>query len=156
MLERSPGELGLKSYRIIPISPMNFRYVYTRLNVQNFKECKAFYQDVLGFKIKFEDEQDEYVEFDTGHILITLFNREKLGEFITEQDSLTYDKNSARIVLTFQVPNLEEATTYLQSKGIEMLKVPTNYPDRGFISTCFRDPDGNLIELEEMRDILVS
>ncbi|MGB3402836.1 MAG: VOC family protein [Microcoleaceae cyanobacterium] len=135
---------------------MNFRYVYTRLNVENFKECKTFYQDVLGFNIKFEDEQDEYVELDTGHILITLFNREKLGEFIAEQDSLTYDKNSARIVLAFQVPNLEEATTYLQSKGIEMLNVPTNYPDRGFISTCFRDPDGNLIELEEMRDILVS
>lgn len=135
---------------------MNFRYIYTRLNVKNFQDCKAFYQDVLGLSIKFEDEQDEYVEFDTGHTQITLFNREKLGDFIAEEKSLTYDTNSGRVVLSFQVSSIEEATTYLGSKGVEMLNVPTNYPDRGFISTCFRDPDGNLIELEEMRDILIA
>ncbi|MGB3535955.1 MAG: VOC family protein [Microcoleaceae cyanobacterium] len=135
---------------------MNFKYIYTRLNVENFKECIAFYRDILGLNIKFEDEQDEYAEFDTGSILITLFNREKLGDFIADINTLTYDKNSASVVLSFQVSNLEEAITHLESKGVEMLNMPTNYPDRGFVSTCFRDPDGNLIEIQEMRDILIS
>lgn len=30
------------------------------------------------------------------------------------------------------------------------------YPDRGILSTCFRDPDGNLMELEEMMDGMVA
>ena len=29
---------------------MRFQYIYTRLNVENFQDCKAFYRDVLGFK----------------------------------------------------------------------------------------------------------
>ncbi|MGD2184303.1 VOC family protein [Lusitaniella coriacea] len=135
---------------------MNFQYVYTRLNVENFQTCKAFYRDVLNLSVKFEDERDEYVEFDAGSLRITLFNREKLTDFISRDESLTYDSHSARVVLSFQVSNVEEAVAYLQTHGVEMLNVPTNYPDRGFISTCFRDPDNNLIELEQMTDVLIS
>ena len=135
---------------------MNFRYIYTRLNVENFQACKAFYRDVLGLAIKFEDDMDEYVEFDTGSILISLFNRKKLTEFMTRDDALSYDRHSARVVLSFQVSNLDDAIAYLQTHSVEMLNPPTSYPDRGFISTCFRDPDGNLIELEQMTDVLIS
>lgn len=135
---------------------MNFQYIYTRLNVENFQACKAFYRDVLNLNIKFEDDTDEYVEFDAGSMRITLFNREKLTDFISRNESLTYDSHSASIVLSFQVSNMEEAVAYLKTHGVEMLNMPTNYPDRGFISTCFRDPDGNLIELEQMTDVLIS
>lgn len=135
---------------------MNFQYIYTRLNVENFQACKAFYRDVLNLNIKFEDDKDEYVEFDAGSMRITLFNREKLTDFISRNESLTYDSQSARVVLSFQVSNMEEAVAYLKTHGVEMLNMPTNYPDRGFISTCFRDPDDNLIELEQMTDVLIA
>ena len=135
---------------------MRFQYIYTRLNVENFQDCKAFYRDVLGLSIKFEDDRDEYVEFDTGAICITLFNRKKLDEFITKDRYLTYDTHSARVVLSFQVGNVEEAIAHLQTHGVEILNPSTNYPDRGFISTCFRDPDGNLIELEQVTDVLIT
>lgn len=134
---------------------MDFQYIYTRLNVENFQACKAFYRDVLGLSVKFEDDMDEYVEFDTGSIYITLFNRKKITDFIIKDEFLSYDSHSARIVLSFQVRNVEEMIFYLQSHGVEMLNPPTSYPDRGFISTCFRDPDGNLIELEQVTDVLI-
>ncbi|WP_017324559.1 VOC family protein [Synechococcus sp. PCC 7336] len=134
---------------------MHFQYIYTRLNVENFQTCKAFYRDVLKLSIKFEDDMDEYVEFDAGSIRITLFNRKKLAGFITRDDSLNYDTHSARVVLSFQVGNMEEAIAYLRARDIAILNPPTSYPDRGFISTCFRDPDGNLIELEQMTDVSI-
>ena len=31
-----------------------------------------------------------------------------------------------------------------------MVSEPINFPMRGFISACFRDPDGNLIELQQL------
>ena len=135
---------------------MQFRYIYTRLNVENFQACKAFYRDVLGLGIKFEDDQDEYVEFDTGSTRISLFNREKLTDFIPATEDLSYDTHSAQTVLSFQVRDMEEAVGYLKGHGVTLLNPQTNYPDRGFISTCFRDPDGNLIELEQMTDVLVA
>ena len=135
---------------------MNLEYMYTRLNVKNFQVCKAFYQNVLGLSTKFEDDMDEYVEFDTGSVLITLFNREKLPDFIGREEELDYDPQSAKVVLSFKVQNLKAAIAHLKSHGVEMLNPPTDYPDRGFISTCFRDPDGNLIELEQMMELLIS
>ncbi len=99
---------------------------------------------------------DEYVEFDADAIRITLFNRQKLGDFIPKSEKLSYDDHSAQIVLTFQVNNLEETITHLKHHKVELLAPPTSYPDRGFLSTCFRDPGGNLIEIEQMTDVLIS
>ncbi|MGF1492830.1 MAG: VOC family protein [Microcoleaceae cyanobacterium] len=135
---------------------MNFRYIYTHINVENFQVCKEFYRDVLGLKIKFEDDMDEYVEFDTGSTVITLFNREKLDEFITRDKALSYDPHSARVVLTFQVDNIEEVITHLKNHDVEILNPSTSYPGRGFIASCFRDPDGNLINLQQVGQVVIS
>lgn len=133
-----------------------FHYIYTRLNVENYLACKAFYRDVLGLPVKFEDDKDEYVEFATGPTSITLFNRQKLTDFIIREKDLNYDIHSARIVLSFQVQDIREAIYSLQKHQVEILNPPTDYPDRGFVSACFRDPDGNLIELEEITDGLMA
>ena len=129
---------------------MNFDYAYTRLNVANYQACKQFYHDVLNFKIAFEDDGDEYTELSTGKTLITIFNRQRLSDFVDRSQTVSYDSNYAGVVLSFRVACLDDAISYLKAKGVEMVKEPTNYPQRGFISAFFRDPDGNLIELEEL------
>lgn len=129
---------------------MTLKYKYTRLNVSNYEACKTFYQDVLGFNISFVDDNDQYAELDTGETKITIFNRRNLSEFVGSDRQMSYDENYAGVVLTFMVDNLEEMLKKLKSKGVELVNPPWNFPDRGFISACFRDPDGNLIELEEI------
>ncbi len=39
---------------------MNLKYICTRLNVQNYADCKFFYQDVLGFKVSLANDDEEY------------------------------------------------------------------------------------------------
>ena len=129
---------------------MNFDYTYTRLNVANYQACKQFYSDVLGFKVIFADDKDEYAELSTGKTLITIFNRQRLGTFVDRTEPVSYDPHYAGVVLSFRVACLDEAISHLKAKGVEMVKESMNYPRWGFISAFFRDPDGNLIELEEL------
>ncbi|MGB8701602.1 MAG: VOC family protein [Thermosynechococcaceae cyanobacterium] len=128
---------------------MNLRYAYTRLNVENYAACKQFYQDVLGFKIAFEDDLMEYAELETGDTKITILNRARLKEYIGKTEVVTYDPHTAKVALTFIVNDLEAAIEDLKTKGVTLVNPLYNYPGQGFMAACFRDPDGNLIELEQ-------
>ena len=129
---------------------MEFKYIYTRLNVDNYQACKDFYSKVLGFEIVFADDRDEYAELATGQTIISIFNRQRLKDFVGTAETVSYDYHYAGVVLSFQVNCLNDAISYLKSNGVEIVNEPMNFPRRGFITACFRDPDGNLIELEEV------
>ena len=133
---------------------MKLKYTYTRLNVENYEACKLFYEEVLGFKVLFADESRQYAELDAGEIKITLFNRAGLGEFIGSMEAVTYDLHDAKIVLTFTVDNLDEVITHLKNHDISIINLPWQRLEDGLmgslITACFRDPDGNLIELQQI------
>jgi catechol 2,3-dioxygenase-like lactoylglutathione lyase family enzyme len=132
---------------------MNLTYVYTRLNVRDYAACKLFYQDVLGLKVSMVNDAQEYTEFDAGATKITILNRSRLKDYIDSTETVTYDPDDAKIILTFAVPNLDEAIAHLKSKGVSIVSSPSQFSEDGLtggaISACVRDPDGNLIELEQ-------
>jgi catechol 2,3-dioxygenase-like lactoylglutathione lyase family enzyme len=134
---------------------MNLKYICTRLNVQNYADCKIFYQDVLGFNVSSADDAQEYAEMDAGGTKITILNRTRLKDYIDSIESATYDRRDAKIVLSFAMSNLDEAIAQLKAKDIPIFSRPWQHPEEeglmgGFITACIRDPDGNLIELEQI------
>ena len=141
---------------------MNLSYVYTRLNVRDYAACKLFYRDVLGLKVSMVNDAQEYTEFDAGATKITILNRvsfreatpTRLKDYIDSIETATYDPNDAKMMLTFAVPNLDEAIAHLKSKGVRIASSPWQFLEDeitgGAISACARDPDGNLIELEQI------
>ncbi len=134
---------------------MNLKYIYTRLHVQNYLDCKLFYQDVLDLKVTLANDAEEYAEFDAGETKITILNRSRLKDYIDSIQSATYDRHDAKILLSFAVPDLDDAISQLKAKGIAIFSSPWQYPEQegltgGFLTACIRDPDGNLIELEQI------
>jgi predicted enzyme related to lactoylglutathione lyase len=133
---------------------MNLKYIYTRLHVENYLDCKLFYQNVLGLKASMTNDDEEYVEFDAGEIKITILNRSRLKDYIDSIESATYDRRDAKILLTFAVTDLDDAIVQLKAKGVPIFSSPWQHPEEGlaggFITACIRDPDGNLIELEQI------
>jgi catechol 2,3-dioxygenase-like lactoylglutathione lyase family enzyme len=141
---------------------MNLKYICTRLNVENYPACKLFYQDVLGLKVFMANDAEEYVEFDAGATKITILNRSQLKDYIDSIESATYDRHDAKIILTFAVPDLDDASlvprgfanAQLKAKGIPIFSSPWQFLDDGLaggvLSACIRDPDGNTIELEQI------
>jgi catechol 2,3-dioxygenase-like lactoylglutathione lyase family enzyme len=133
---------------------MNLKYIYTRLHVENYLDCKRFYQDVLGLKIYMTNDAEEYVEFDAGETKITLLDRSRLKDYIDSIETATYDRHDAKIILTFAVPDLDDAIAQLKTKGVPTFSSPWQHPQEGLsgglLSACIRDPDGNIIELEQI------
>ncbi len=133
---------------------MNIKYIYTRLHVQNYLDCKLFYQYVLGLKVSLANDAEEYAEFDAGETKITILNRVRLKDYIDSIETATYDRHDAKIILTFAVPDLDDAIVQLKVKGIPIFSPPWQFPVEGLaggvVSACIRDPDGNIIELEQI------
>ena len=141
---------------------MNLKYIYTRLHVQNYLDCKRFYEDILGLKVCLANDAEEYAEFDAGVTKITILNRfsfreatpTRLKDYIDSIESATYDRRDAKILLTFAVPDLDDAIVQLKAKGVPIFSSSWQHPEEGlaggFITACIRDPDGNLIELEQI------
>ncbi|AFY92401.1 VOC family protein [Chamaesiphon minutus] len=133
---------------------MNLKYIYTRLHVQNYLDCKRFYQDILGLKVSLANDAEEYAEFDAGATKITILNRARLKDYVDSIESATYDRNDAKIILTFAVPNLDDAIAQLKAKGVVVFSSPWQFSDDGlaggWLSAGIRDPDGNIIELQQI------
>jgi lactoylglutathione lyase len=133
---------------------MNLKYIYTRLHVQNYLDCKLFYQDVLGLEASLVNDAEEYAELDAGATKITILNRARLKDYIDSIESATYDRRDAKMILTFAVTDLNEAISQLKAKGVEIFSSPWQFSDDGLaggvLSACIHDPDGNTIELEQI------
>ena len=133
---------------------MNLKYICTRLNVENYTDCKLFYQNVLGFNVSSADDAEEYAELDAGATKITILNRTRLKEYIDSIESATYDRRDAKMILTFAVPDLDDAIVQLKAKGVEIFSSPWQFSDDGLmggvLSAGIRDPDGNIIELQQI------
>ncbi len=133
---------------------MNLKYIYTRLHVQNYLDCKLFYQDVLGLKVSLVNDAEEYIEFDAGATKITILNRSRLKDYIDSIETLTYGHHDAKIILSFAVPDLNDAIAQLKAKGVAIFSSPWQFSDDGItgglLSGGIRDPDGNIIELQQI------
>ena len=127
---------------------MEFDYVYTRINVQNYEDCKNFYSNILGFEITFEKENS--IELKTGNTKISLQKRDELTFEKGRSKLMSFKEGDDSIVLTFKVKSLDRICEYLEEKKVNLQKDIYSFPNQGFKSTYIRDPDNNLIELREI------
>lgn len=133
---------------------MEFKFNYTRLIVKDYQACREFYQDTLGLKTTFTSEIDSYVELTNGNVKLTLLDREQMISHFGHEAEITFGHKSDGIALSFRVEDVNEACSYLQEKGVELASKPWNLADWGIKAALVRDPDGNLIELTQMGEMV--
>ena len=128
---------------------MAARYDYTRVLVSNFTECFRFYRDALGFQPSFGTEDDTYADFAVGTTNISLFDRAEMSEALGTSDLPIDARAQDRVCLVFGVDDLDAEHRRLIALGIRFVVGITEHPDWGIKTLHFRDPDGNLIELNQ-------
>ena len=120
---------------------------HVRLLVSDFPACFRFYRDTLGFKERFGSEDDVYTEFSAGDQTLDLFRRDLMAEAVGTSGSPATANAQDHAALVFATDDVNQAAAALRARGVTLVAEPQDRPDWMVRTAHFRDPDGNLIEI---------
>jgi lactoylglutathione lyase len=126
-----------------------FKYEFTRLLVSNFKECFRFYRDVLGLQPVYGAEDGTYADFAAGSVSIALFDKQEMSAALGTTGKAVRANSQDSVCLVFAVESVDTACERLVEHGVSLLVEPTDHSDWGIRTAHFRDPAGNLIEINQ-------
>ena len=126
---------------------MTYRLTHARLLASNFKACFVFYRDVLKLDVVWGDENGPYADFLAGDFKIALFDRRLMADVVGTSGQPSKAECQDRMALILAVENVDEAYRDLKDKDVAFVTEPTDRTGWGIRAAHFRDPDGNLLEI---------
>ena len=115
---------------------------FITLFTADLERSKAFYQDVFGLRLIFEDENSAVFRFaNTG---INVLRAEAADELVSPGSVASPDAG-ARLVFTIGVDDVDAVCTELAAHGVELLNGPVNRP-WGVRTASFTDPGRGMKE----------
>ncbi len=124
-----------------------FRLPHVRLLVSDFPACFRFYRDVLGFAAGLGSEDDVYTEFSIGDQTLALFRRDLMAEAVGAAGKPAMADAQDRTALILATDDVDKAAAALRARGVALVAEPQDRPEWMVRTAHFRDPDGNLIEI---------
>jgi lactoylglutathione lyase len=113
------------------------------LFVEDLKGAKAFYANVFGLPIHFED--DVSAVFNFGNTLVNLLQADA-GSELVEPAAVANPEAGVRLQLTVKVDDVDAMCDLLRARGVELLNGPMDRP-WGIRTASFRDPGGHIWEI---------
>lgn len=112
------------------------------LLVEDFNKSLAFYKDVLGLKVKSQEEG--FAGFELEGTEMAIFQKEAATAMFPKK----FMKPSGGFLIGFQVADLKKACQDLRNKEVEIFEGPKETP-WGQKVAYFHDPDGHIWEISE-------
>jgi catechol 2,3-dioxygenase-like lactoylglutathione lyase family enzyme len=119
--------------------------VHARLLVKDYQACLHFYRDILEFEVTWDD--GDYASFQDGSLRLAIFKRDMMAEAIDNTDQPLNADCQDKLALIFEVADVDEYHHRLKNRGVQFIQEPMDFPSWGIRAAYFRDPDGNLIEI---------
>jgi len=119
------------------------RLTHARLLVDDFAACFRFYRDVVGLEPSWGEESGGYADFDSGGATLALFARagmEGRAELRPPGDAA---------MLIFEVDDVDAVAARVREHGVELESDPHDEAEWGIRVAHFRDPAGNLVEVNQ-------
>lgn len=125
------------------------KFSNVRLLVKDFKKCFKFYAEQLGLEPAWGDEDGCYASFKVADGIegFALFASDFMAPAVGNADKEQPTGCREKMMVSFEVENVDEAYQSLLKKGIAFVNEPTDMSDWGMRTVHFRDPEENLIEL---------
>lgn len=119
---------------------------YIRLLVDDFRDGLRFYRDTLGLKVSRGDLDSHYAEFEGNGVRLALFQRSAMSEAIGIE---LPERGHGNLALVLEVEDVDEAFRELEARGVRFIMAPRTHEEWGVRTAHLRDPNGNLIEINE-------
>jgi catechol 2,3-dioxygenase-like lactoylglutathione lyase family enzyme len=113
------------------------------LFVEDLGATKAFYREVFGVPMIFED--DDSAVFNFGNTIVNLLKATAAVELI-EPAAIASPDAGSRAQFTIEVDDVDAMCAELARRGVELLNGPIDRP-WGVRTACFRDPGGHIWEI---------
>jgi catechol 2,3-dioxygenase-like lactoylglutathione lyase family enzyme len=124
------------------------RLTSVRLLVDDFEACHDFYARILGFTPRFGGGDGPYEEFDAHGGVVALFTRPLMAEAVdTVPRKVSAGACGDAAVLTLEVDDVDATALRLAGQGVTFVSEPRDQPLWRLRVAHFRDPCGNLIEI---------
>ena len=119
-----------------------------RLLVKDYEKCFKFYTEKLGLEAVFNIEGC-YGSFKVaeGSERLAIFTSDLMAPVVGNVDKSQPTNCREKMMVSFEVSNVDETYKALKSNGIEFINEPTDMPGWGMRTVHLRDPEENLIEL---------
>ena len=128
---------------------MHLTCTHCRLLVDDYRGCFVFYRDVLEFPVAWGDETSGYAEFETGGFRLAVFGRADMAQVLGTVNLPSDAACQDRAAVIFRADDLDGTCRKLVAKGVNPVTEPAERPDWGIRTVHFRDPAGNLIEINQ-------
>jgi len=122
---------------------MTPRVWYVNVYVFDLEEAVEFYRDRIGLPLRFMDEEFGYASFGTDGAGFALAR--------VDRDSEQAELVGRHTGVGLAVADLDAVYADLCQKGVEFTMPPTRQAWGGVLS-MFRDPDGNVLFLDQLRE----
>jgi catechol 2,3-dioxygenase-like lactoylglutathione lyase family enzyme len=103
----------------------------------------------MGFPVLWGEENGSYADFDVDGHKLAMFKREPMAEAIEAPHPKPKLERQDYLCLVFAVADVDRVYKFLMQKGIMPINKPHDRKDWGIRCFHFRDPDGNLIEINK-------
>lgn len=136
---------------------MRFDNTTIRILVRkNYGECFDFYTDKIGLTPVWGDRNGPYTSFAAekdAPPCFAIFNGENMSMFKGYNQPGSNNSQPDTVVAVIPSDDLEKDYKRLKEAGVQFLGEPQTIEDWGMRCTYFRDPEGNLFELNDASGI---
>lgn len=124
------------------------KFSNVRLLVKDYDKCFKFYTEMLGLEAVFNIENC-YGSFKVAEGIegLAIFTSDFMAPAVGNADKSQPTDCREKMMVSFEVTDVDETYQALKAKGIEFINEPTDMPGWGMRTVHLRDLEENLIEL---------
>lgn len=115
------------------------------LFVTDVPAAKAFYQEVFGLPVVYEDDASAVLRL--RNLLLNLLSAQEAPELV-EPAKVADGGAGVRALLTVRVPDVDAVCAQLAERGVALLNGPVDRP-WGRRTVAFADPSGHVWEIAQ-------
>ena len=124
------------------------RLTHVRLFVDDYTRMLRFYSETMGFRVRQEAPPDDpgYAEFESGPAVVSIYKR---GLMESALGGEMKGSGGDPALMVFEVAGVDDEFRRLAGLGVETVTEPHEEAAWVLRVAHLRDPEGNLIEINE-------